>query len=181
MNGALDLLFNWTPIVFAFQSLKFRMPGRSSSEKRISKELVNLQKEPPPGCAATLKDKSVFDWVATVEGPPASPYQGGTFILDIAFPREYPFKPPTVAFRTRIYHCNINSKGQICLDTLKENWSPALTMAKVLLSVRVLLSEPNPLDPLVGAIAKLLLQNKREHDRTAAEWTKRFAVAENQK
>ena len=67
------------------------------------------------------------------------------------------------------------------MDILKANWSPALTMAKVLLSVRVLLSEPSPLDPLVGAIAKLLLQNKREHDRTAAEWTKRFAVAENPK
>ena len=157
------------------------MSGRSSSEKRISKEMVNLLKDPPPGCAASMKDRSVFEWVATVEGPPASPYHGGTFILDISFPRDYPFKPPTVAFRTRIYHCNINSKGQICLDILKEKWSPALTMAKVLLSVRVLLSEPNPRDPLVGAIAKLLLQNKKEHDRTAAEWTKRFAVTENKK
>ena len=58
-----------------FQSLELKMSVRSSSEKRISKELVNLQKEPPPGCAATLKDKSVFEWVATVEGPPESPYQ----------------------------------------------------------------------------------------------------------
>ena len=60
MNVALDLLFNWTPIVFAFQSLKFRMPGRSSSEKRISKEMVNLLKEPPPGCAASMKVKSIW-------------------------------------------------------------------------------------------------------------------------
>ena len=64
-------------------------------------------------------------------GPSQSPYNGGIFFLNIIFPPEYPFKPPRVFFTTKIYHPNINDKGGICLDILKENWSPALTISKV--------------------------------------------------
>ena len=64
-------------------------------------------------------------------GPGQSPYNGGIFFLNIVFPPEYPFKPPRVSFTTKIYHPNINEKGGICLDILKENWSPALTISKV--------------------------------------------------
>jgi ubiquitin-conjugating enzyme E2 D/E len=71
---------------------------------------------------------------ATIMGPPDSPYQGGVFFLTIHFPTDYPFKPPKVAFTTRIYHPNINSNGSICLDILRSQWSPALTISKVLLS-----------------------------------------------
>jgi len=77
-------------------------------------------------------------------GPEGSPYAGGVFFLKIQFPQDYPFKPPKVTFRTRIYHCNINSQGAICLDILKDNWSPALTTSKVLLSICSLLTDPNP-------------------------------------
>jgi ubiquitin-conjugating enzyme E2 D len=61
---------------------------------------------------------------------PDSPYQGGVFFLTIHFPTDYPFKPPKVAFTTRIYHPNINSNGSICLDILRSQWSPALTISK---------------------------------------------------
>ncbi len=104
-----------------------------------------------------------------------SPYNGGVFFLDIHYPNDYPFKPPKVTFRTRIYHCNINSSGQICLDILKDQWSPALTISKVLLSICSLLTDANPHDPLVGSIAQQLLNDKEAHDKTAAEWTRRYA------
>jgi ubiquitin-protein ligase len=68
-------------------------------------------------------------------GPEGSPYAGGIFFLDISFPEDYPFKPPKVTFRTRIYHCNINSQGAICLDILKDNWSADTTPLSALLSV----------------------------------------------
>jgi ubiquitin-protein ligase len=59
-----------------------------------------------------------------------SPFQGGLFFLAIHFPTDYPFKPPKVNFTTRIYHPNINSNGSICLDILRDQWSPALTISK---------------------------------------------------
>lgn len=71
-----------------------------------------------------------FHWQATIMGPSDSPYSGGVFFLAIHFPTDYPFKPPKVNFTTRIYHPNINSNGSICLDILRDQWSPALTISK---------------------------------------------------
>ena len=68
-------------------------------------------------------------------GPDDSPYAGGVFFLNIRFPEDYPFKPPKCTFITRIYHCNINSNGSISVDILMDQWSPALTISKVLLSI----------------------------------------------
>ena len=65
-------------------------------------------------------------------GPGESPYSGGVFFVNIHFPPDYPFKPPKVQFQTKVYHPNVNSQGSICLDILKEQWSPALTISKVM-------------------------------------------------
>eukprot|EP01111_Echinosteliopsis_oligospora_P007539 TRINITY_DN22740_c0_g1_i1.p1 TRINITY_DN22740_c0_g1~~TRINITY_DN22740_c0_g1_i1.p1 ORF type:complete len:148 (+),score=28.53 TRINITY_DN22740_c0_g1_i1:56-499(+) len=143
--------------------------------KRIQKELADLTLDPPANCSAGPKGDNIHEWAATIMGPSGSPYAGGIFFLDIHFPNEYPFTPPKVTFRTKIYHCNISSTGQICLDILKDNWSPALTVSKVLLSICSLLTDPNPKDPLVGSIASHLLTNKAEHDNKAKEWTRRYA------
>merc|ERR1712137_253685 len=77
----------------------------------------------------------------------------------------YPFKPPKVGFTTKIYHCNVNSNGAICLDILKDQWSPALTINKVLLSISSLLTDANPNDPLVPDIARLYLNDRAKHDK----------------
>uniref|UniRef100_A0A8C8ZJ50 E2 ubiquitin-conjugating enzyme n=1 Tax=Prolemur simus TaxID=1328070 RepID=A0A8C8ZJ50_PROSS len=140
----------------------------STSAKRYS--ILPL---PPP---AGPKGDNIYEWRSTILGPPGSVYEGGVFFLDITFTPEYPFKPPKVTFRTRIYHCNINSQGVICLDILKDNWSPALTISKVLLSICSLLTDCNPADPLVGSIATQYMTNRAEHDRMARQWTKRYAT-----
>ena len=143
----------------------------SSASKRIQKELAEISLDPPCNCSAGPKGDNIFEWVSTILGPSGSPYAGGVFFLDIHFPADYPFKPPKVAFKTRIYHCNINSNGQICLDILKDQWSPALTVSKVLLSVCSLLTDPNPREfsersffVFLGFLFSLLV-SFRLHDR----------------
>eukprot|EP00210_Caulerpa_lentillifera_P006416 g6128.t2 len=109
-------------------------------------------------------------------GPADSPYAGGVFFVSISFPPDYPFKPPKVMFKTRVYHPNVNSQGSICLDILKEQWSPALTISKVLLSVCSLLTDPNPDDPLVPEIAHIHKTDRSRYESTAREWTQKYAT-----
>ena len=124
-----------------------------STAARIQKELTILLQDPPDNCSAGPSGDDLFHWEGTIIGPTETVYEGGVFRLDIQFPKNYPFKPPKVRFLTKIYHPNINSGGFICLDIFKENWSPALTITKVLLSICSLLTDPNPDDPLVVDIA----------------------------
>ena len=144
--------------------------------KRINADLNEIMKNPPANCSAgPIDDNNIYEWQATIMGPRDSPYQDGIFYLSINFPPEYPFKPPIVKFITKIYHCNINSKGSICLDILKNEWSPALTISKLLLSICSLMTDPNPDDPLVTEIADLYTSNRTLHDRNAREYTIRHA------
>ena len=144
--------------------------------KRIQKELQDLQKDPPANCSAGPIGDDLFHWQATIMGPKESPYEGGVFFLNITFPSDYPFKPPKIQFTTKIYHCNINGNGSICLDILKDQWSPALTLSKVLLSISSLLTDPNPNDPLEPPIAQLLKTDPKKHEEHAKEWTRKYAM-----
>lgn len=131
-----------------------------------------------PGNLSHTLSARRFEWVASIEGPKGSPYEGGTFFLNIVFPEDYPFKPPKLTFTTRIYHCNISRAGAICLDILKDEWSAALTVSKVLLSISSLLTDPNPADPLEASIAKQLVDDRKRHDKIARDHTRRYAMAD---
>ncbi|CDY65274.1 hypothetical protein Bca4012_072695 [Brassica carinata] len=101
-----------------------------------------------------IDSNNLFKWNAMIQGPEGTPYAGGMFSIDIKFPKNYPFTAPKFTFKTQIYHPNINSEGSICLNILKDKWSPPLTVEKVLLSMTSLLVDPNPDDPLVGEIGE---------------------------
>ena len=148
-----------------------------SALKRIERELIEIGRDPPVNCSAGPDGDGInlFEWRATIMGPCDSPYQGGVFFLSVRFPQQYPFKPPAVKFLTKIYHPNINANGNICLDILKENWSPALTISKVLLSICSLLCDPNPDDPLVVDIAQQYKSSYPNYELTAGEWTRKYA------
>ncbi|RZB53082.1 SUMO-conjugating enzyme UBC9 isoform D [Glycine soja] len=130
----------------------------------------------PCVCLCCPVAEDMFHWQATIMGPADSPYAGGVFLVTIHFPPDYPFKPPKVAFRTKVFHPNINSNGSICLDILKEQWSPALTISKVLLSICSLLTDPNPDDPLVPEIAHMYKTDRAKYEATARSWTQKYAM-----
>lgn len=144
--------------------------------KRITKELADITKNPPTEISAGPKGEDMFKWQGMIMGPKGTPYEGGVFFLNIEFPQEYPFKPPKVKFTQPVYHPNINKEGGICLDILKDNWSPALTVPKVLLSISSLLTEPNPSDPLSPEVAQMYTQNRTKFNETAKAWTKKYAM-----
>tara|TARA_B100001093_G_scaffold520498_1_gene616849 strand:- start:3792 stop:4283 length:492 start_codon:yes stop_codon:yes gene_type:complete len=146
-----------------------------STTSRLKKELEDINNNPPANCSAGVIDDDIYTWQATIMGPEGSPYSGGVFYLKIEFPQDYPFKPPKVQFITKIYHCNINSTGNICLDILKEQWSPALTISKILLSICSLLDDQNPNDPLMVDIANLYLTDKQKFLFNARQYTLKYA------
>lgn len=148
--------------------------------RRINKELIEFGRDPPVSCAAGPVGDDLFNWQAMIIGPTGTPYAGGLFVLDITFPSDYPFKPPKIKFVTRIYHPEINSHGSICrkhFDVLSDQWSPALTLSKVLYLLEQKIREPDlscpGLDPEIAYIYKT---DRARFEETAREWTTRYAT-----
>ncbi|KAJ5958704.1 uncharacterized protein N7479_005854 [Penicillium vulpinum] len=111
-------------------------------------------------------------------GPPGTPYEGGTYNIEIKIPTDYPFRPPTMKFETKVWHPNVSSQtGAICLDTLSSAWSPVLTVKSALLSLQSLLSTPEPKDPQDAEVANMLLKTPKEFERVAREWAVVYAGA----
>jgi ubiquitin-conjugating enzyme E2 D/E len=146
------------------------------SSRRIQKEYQDIQKDAPENCSAGPRGDNMYIWDAVIMGPTGTPYVGGIFKMEIHFPSDYPFKPPKCIFTTKIYHPNISPNGAICLDILKDQWSPALTVSKTLLSICSLLNEPNPKDPLVPEIADLYMSDRQTYDENARLYTQKFAT-----
>lgn len=133
-------------------------------QARIKKELKDFQhrtkkkngKQSATSCSTTagisaeIVNKNMQHWIGRLSGPEDTPYEGGIFTVDIKIPDQYPFAPPKVTFNTRLWHPNVSSQtGAICLDILKDQWSPAMTIRTVLLSLQALMCAPEPDDPQV--------------------------------
>jgi len=146
---------------------------------RIKKELGDCKKDPKTsGLKVELVDETdLMHWKAEIKGPQETPYEGGKFAVDIVLPSDYPFVPPKMKFDTKVWHPNISSEsGAICLDILKNEWSPALTVRTALISLQALMSAPEPDDPQDAVVAKQYKESKEEFNKTAKYWTDTYAT-----
>ncbi|CAO3612700.1 unnamed protein product [Cunninghamella blakesleeana] len=114
--------------------------------------------------------------IGTLSGPVESPYNGGSFKVDLVFPADYPFKPPKVKFITKVYHPNIDEDGAICLDILKsDHWKPSTKIVHVMESLIMLLEHPNPEDSLVASIAEVYNTNRDKFNKTVKQYVEKYA------
>lgn len=146
--------------------------------KRVQKELAEVARSQDAMFALYPTDRNggnLMHLSAWIAGPPDTAYEGGRFYLDIKIPNRYPFAPPEVKFVTKLWHPNISSAtGLICLDILKDQWVPSMSIRSVLLSLISLLQNPVPDDPQDGVVAAQLMHNKDLFEKTAAFWTSQF-------
>lgn len=144
---------------------------------RLQKELREIQADTKSGVTVQVLGDDLSHLQGTILGPEDTAYEGGVFEVDIQLTNSYPFEPPKMKFLTKVWHPNVSSQsGAICLDILKEQWSPALTLKTALLSVQALLSSPEPDDPQDAVVAKQYLNEPEQFQQTAKYWTQNYAT-----
>lgn len=135
------------------------------ARRRLMRDFKKLQEDPPAGISGTPTDNNIMLWKAVIFGPHDTPFEDGTFKLTIEFTEEYPNKPPTVRFVSKMFHPNVYADGGICLDILQNRWSPTYDVAAILTSIQSLLSDPNPNSPANSMAAQLYKENRREYEK----------------
>ncbi|KAH0907893.1 hypothetical protein HID58_039720, partial [Brassica napus] len=139
--------------------------------KQLAKELKSLDESPPDGIKVVVNDEDFSQICADIEGPVGTPYENGLFRMKLALSHDFPHSPPKGYFMTKIFHPNVASNGEICVNTLKKDWNPSLGLRHVLSVVRCLLIEPFPESALNEQAGKMLLENYEEYARHARLYT----------
>lgn len=135
------------------------------ARKRLIRDFKKLKNDPPSGITGAPCDNNIMRWNAVIFGPEETPWEGGTFKLVLEFSEDYPNKPPTVKFVSKLFHPNVYNDGGICLDILQNNWSPIYDICAVLTSIQSLLCDPNPNSPANSEAARLFQENRREYNK----------------
>ncbi|KAI9143599.1 ubiquitin-conjugating enzyme/RWD-like protein [Paraphysoderma sedebokerense] len=145
--------------------------------RRITKEIQDCKND--KSCKITIETISESDLThlkGGFYGSSGTPYEGGYFEVDIVVPNDYPFQPFKMKFITPVYHPNVSSQtGAICLDILKNEWSPVLTLKTTLLSIAALLESPEPDDPQDAVVAAHFKKDPEDFKKTARLWTQMYA------
>uniref|UniRef100_A0A7N4P0B3 E2 ubiquitin-conjugating enzyme n=2 Tax=Sarcophilus harrisii TaxID=9305 RepID=A0A7N4P0B3_SARHA len=141
----------------------------------LSKELEEIRKCGMKNFRNIQVDEAnLLTWQGLIV-PDNPPYDKGAFRIEINFPAEYPFKPPKITFKTKIYHPNIDEKGQVCLPVISaENWKPATKTDQVIQSLIALVNDPQPEHPLRADLAEEYSKDRKKFCKNAEEFTKKY-------
>ncbi|TIB90995.1 hypothetical protein E3Q06_00143 [Wallemia mellicola] len=151
----------------------------AQATKRIGAEYSQISKEPIEGVSPIeLVNDNLFEWKGYLKGPQGTPYESGKFHFTLTYPENFPFKAPTVQFKTKIYHPNFDQDGNICIGLLKaESWKPTARVSQIFQSLLQLLAEPNPDDPLDADAAETYRTNRSKFNDSAKDYVERYAKA----
>ena len=154
----------------------------SAARRRVMKDVKRMKNEPPEG---TMLDdvpinNNIMQWHAVLFGPEDTLWEDLVAKLHFEFHEEYPDKPPTVKFVTKLFHPNIYADGSICLDILQNQWSPIYDISAILTSIQSLLCDPNPSSPANSEAARLYQENRREYERKVKEIVEQSWVADEE-
>ena len=144
----------------------------SVAKKRLLtdfKRINQSQDNEDEGVLATPHEDDIMIWDCIIFGPENSVWENGVFKLEMKFTEEYPNKPPHVLMKTKVFHPNFYVNGEICIDILKDQWSPIYDIKSILTSIQSLLTDPNPLSPANVEAAKLYNDNIQEDNKKVKE------------
>ncbi|KAH7882199.1 ubiquitin-conjugating enzyme/RWD-like protein [Phlebopus sp. FC_14] len=127
--------------------------------RRLMREITELKNSPPEGIRIVTSEENMLDVTGIIEGPEGTPYAGGYFRVRFKFTEEFPAAPPKCWFATKIFHPNVSSAGEICVNTLKKDWKSTYGIGHILVTVKCLLIYPNPESALDEEAGKLLLED----------------------
>ncbi|XP_013779547.1 NEDD8-conjugating enzyme Ubc12-like [Limulus polyphemus] len=136
----------------------------SAAQLRITKDINELNL--PKTCQIDLLDPDDLLNFKLIITPDEGFYRGGQFVFSFKVSHNYPHEPPKVKCETMVYHPNIDLEGNVCLNILREDWKPVLTINSIVYGLQYLFLEPNPEDPLNKDAAEVLQNNRRlfEHN-----------------
>ncbi|KAJ7030115.1 ubiquitin-conjugating enzyme/RWD-like protein [Mycena alexandri] len=127
--------------------------------RRLMREITQLKNSPPEGIRVQTSEDNMLDLTGIIEGPEGTPYAGGYFKVKFSFTEEFPAAPPKCRFSTKLFHPNVSSSGEICVNTLKKDWQASYGIEHILITVKCLLIYPNPESALDEEAGKLLLED----------------------
>ena len=144
-----------------------------NSIKRLKRDLSIMNNEDLEGIEAMLiDDNDLYHWVAYINGPEKTCWEGGIFKLTLDFTDSYPSSAPKIRFVTPMFHPNVYNSGEICLDILQNKWSAIYNVSSILLSIQSLLADPNCQSLANVEAGKLYLENKIEYSKRVQEIAK---------
>ena len=155
-------------------------PPSAHAQRRVLSELRKLTQNSEGNEYAWLLPSHGFrHLLAVIQGPAGTPYEGGLFWIECRYPPDYPISPPAMRMITKIYHPNIAKNGTICAGMLSFDWSPVQQLEKLLISLASIVGCPILDDPLIPDVAARYLNEYKEYERVAKQWTEEYAQAES--